>query len=617
MCGIAGIIQLDNRQYSLVHLKKMTDAITHRGPDGEGAWQNNSGQVLLGNRRLAIIDLSEAGNQPIHYQERFSVIHNGEIYNYIEIRQELKQKGFEFKTETDTEVVAAAYAHWGTDCLKHFDGMFAFVIWDEKEQEVFAARDRFGEKPFFFYYDQQEKTILFASEMKAIWAAGIARRPNLKMLFNYITIGYTDNPEKKEETFDSGINKLPAAHFLRLSMPEWSVHIENYWDIDPSFQQKKITDEEAIEKFYSLFSSSVKKRLRSDVEIGTSLSGGLDSSSVLSMVNELNLLRYKPQAFTASFPGFEKDELKYAKEVAQSFNLQHHVIDVKGEDLISNWEKLCYHQEEPVGSASSFAQFQVYSLAQKHGVKVLLDGQGADETLAGYHKYYKWLWQELYRKMNLAKSKELVAAKELGINEPFTYRNKIAAWFPAYASIVLERRYLLKAIRQEDLDKEFIIHHSKEAYYAPPDLFTLNGVLHFNTFTHGLEELLRYADRNSMAHGCEVRLPFLSHELVSFIFSLPAQFKIRQGWTKWILRQSMKNKLPGSIVWRKDKTGFEPPQKTWMENKIFQDYILEAKKKLVDHKILKPEALNKPVKALNAHEADNYDWRYLSAASIV
>lgn len=616
MCGIAGIINANETEYSIDHLKKMTNALAHRGPDGEGLWQNTNSEILLGNRRLAILDLSEAGNQPIHYLDRFTVIHNGEIYNYIEIKNELAAKGYQFRSGTDTEVIVAAYACWGSECLDRFDGMFAFAVWDEKEKELFAARDRFGEKPFFYTWPENQNSFLFASEMKALWAAGIPCEPNLKMLFNFITIGYTDNPEQNDETFFSNIKKLPPAHFLKFSFRDNSLYIKKYWHLDPEKENKKINDAEALEKFGELFRDSVKKRLRSDVEIGTSLSGGLDSSSVISMVNELHALQYKPQAFTASFPGFEKDETNYASLVAQQFDLKQHVVDVKGEDMISEWDKLCYHQEEPFGSSSIFAQYQVYALAKKNGVKVLLDGQGADEVLAGYHKYYKWFWQELYRKMKLGKSGELEAARKLGITEQFDYKNKIAAWFPSYASIVMERRYLLKAIRQEDLDKDFVVHHSKEAYYSPPDIFSLNGVLYFNTFIHGLEELLRYADRNSMAHSREVRLPFLSHELVSFVFSLPSNFKIRKGWTKWILRETMKARLPESITWRKDKTGFEPPQKTWMENKNMQEYIMAARQKLVEEKILNPAVLNKLIMPKNAHDADNYDWRYLSAAAV-
>ena len=617
MCGIAGIIQSNPSGFHLEDVKKMTDALAHRGPDGEGFWQNESKQALLGHRRLAIIDLSEAGDQPMHYMGRYTINHNGEIYNYIELKEELNKKGYSFHSQTDTEVIAAAYDCWGTDCVLQFDGMFSFVIWDEKEKELFVARDRFGEKPFFYIADPVKKIFCFASEMKAIWAAGFQRSPNLKMLFNFITIGYTDNPEVPSETFDSSIKKLPPAHFLKLAVnhAEW-LTITKYWEIDPGFEKRKITDEKAIEQFYDLFRTSVRRRLRSDVAIGTSLSGGLDSSSVIALLNEISALNYKPEAFTASFPGFEKDETVYSMQVAEKFGLKQHLVDVSGEKMIEDFEKLCYHQDEPFGSASIYAQYKVYELAERRGVKVLLDGQGADETLAGYHKYYKWYWQELYRKTKLSKSREIEAARALGVNESFTYKNKIAAWFPSFASIVVERQYLLKSIRHPDLDKEFVRHQSKEAYYTPPDIFTLNGVLHFNTFIHGLEELLRYADRNAMAHGREVRLPFLSHELVSFVFSLPAHFKIRQGWTKWLLRETMKNKLPDSITWRKDKTGFEPPQKKWMEDSRLQDAIRSAKKSLVDQKILDRKVLDKPIVPLASHDADNYDWRYLTASML-
>jgi asparagine synthase (glutamine-hydrolysing) len=321
-------------------------------------------------------------------------------------------------------------------------------------------------------------------------------------------------------------------------------------------------------------------------------------------------------AFSASFPGFEKDELVYSNQVAEAFHLQQHVINVSGDELLVDWEKICHHQEEPFGSASIYAQYKVYELARQHHVKVLLDGQGADEILAGYHKYYKWYWQELFRNGKLGKSKELTSARSLGIDESFNYKNKIAAWFPSFASIVMERQYLLKAIRHDDLDKEFVRHQSKEAYYTPPDHFTLNGVLYFNSFVHGLEELLRYADRNSMAHGREVRLPFLSHELVEFIFSLPAHFKIRNGWTKWLLRKSMEKSLPTEITWRREKVGFEPPQKMWMEQKNMQETIQAAKKRLVDEKVLRPGVMHKKITPAASHEAENYDWRYLSAATL-
>ena len=595
----------------------MTAALTHRGPDGEGTWQNDSGTALLGHRRLSIIDLTAAGQQPLHYINRYTIIHNGEIYNYIELKEELLKKGYSFQSQTDTEVIAAAYDCWKNDCVAHFDGMFAFAIWDENEKELFAARDRFGEKPFFYTWDPWEKVFCFASEMKGLWAMGIPRSPNLNMLFNFITIGYTDNPENTAETFDNMVKKLSPAYWLKIRINDASpLYLKKYWEIDPESQHKSITDSEAISQFENLFHQSVKKRLRSDVAIGTSLSGGLDSSAVAAISHAFVSPQQSHKCFTAGFEGFDKDETAYSKQVAGQFGLEQKLVNISAKGFLQDWEKLCYQQEEPVGSAGSYAQYKVFELAKQNGVKVLLDGQGADETLAGYHKYYKWYWQELFRRRRLYRSKELKAAKDLGVKEPFSFKNMIAAWFPGFASVVVERQYLLKAIRHEDLSREFVQQHSKEAYYTPPEHFTLNGVLHFNTQVHGLEELLRYADRNSMAHGCEVRLPFLSHKMVEFIFSLPPHFKIRQGWTKWLLRDSMKNKLPATIVWRKDKIGFEPPQKTWMEQPAMQEAIRAAKRKLVEEKILRPAVLDKKIRPMAAYDADNYDWRYFSAATL-
>lgn len=588
----------------------MTDILAHRGPDAEGTWMNAT--TALGNRRLSIIDLSTAGKQPMHYLGRYTVIHNGEIYNYIELNEELQKKGYPFFSKTDTEVIVAAYDCWKEECVDHFDGMFAFAIWDEKEKELFAARDRFGEKPFFYFIDNEQ--FVFASEMKALWSAGIEKKVNLKLLFNYLTIGYVDNPNIPEETFFENISKLPAASYLKFSTFNFQLSINNYWDIEVENENKKITDTEAIEQFGFLFQRSVKRRLRSDVPVGTSLSGGLDSSSIIAVLHQLTTNGAPLTAFSSIFPGFEKDESAFAKVVADKFHVQHFTTTPDAASLYNDLEELFYYQEEPFSSGSIYAQYKIYELAKQHGIKVLLDGQGADETLAGYHKYYKWYWQELFRKRKLISTGELNAAKELGITEKFGWKNRVAALFPEFATIFLERQYLLNALRQEDLTKDFTQLQSKEAYYITPEIFTLNGVLYFNTCMHGLEELLRYADRNSMAHGREVRLPFLDHELVEFIFSLPANFKIRNGWTKWLLRETMKDKLPNEIVWRKDKTGFEPPQEQWIKNDRIMELVIEGKKILVDEKILKPAVINKKIEAKPAHEAANYDWRYLTSS---
>lgn len=621
MCGIAGIIQTNPSRFGKQHLQQMTGAIAHRGPDGEAHWQNESGEALLGHRRLSIIDLSDASAQPMHYLQRYSIVHNGEIYNYIELRETLQKQGYHFTTRSDTEVILAAYDCWGEECVTHFDGMFAFAIWDAEEKELFAARDRFGEKPFYYYFDGDN--FLFASEMKAIWAAGIEKRPNLQLLFNFITIGYTDNPERPEETFYTNIARLPAASWLYYAPRNDGLTVEKYWDLNTSSVNKRITDEEATAQFRQLFHTSVQRRLRSDVAIGTSLSGGLDSSSVVAAIDAcLNAIDkknspYRFKTFTAIFPGFEKDESKYSKMVSDKFGLQQHTVAITAEDMLADWETFCQQQEEPFGSASSYAQYKVFELAKQHNVKVLLDGQGADETLAGYSKYYKWYWQELFLRRRLLRSGELKAARQAGVQEKFGFRNIIASIFPDFASVVLEKQYLVKALRQEDLSREFVKKQSREAYYATPPVFNLNGVLYFNTCIHGLEELLRYADKNSMAHGREVRLPFLSHELVSFIFTLPSHLKIRKAFGKWVLRNAMQKELPPEIVWRKDKVGFEPPQQQWMQHSKWQEHILSARKKLVEAGILNPFVLQKPVRAMASHAGDNYDWRYLSAAEYI
>ena len=373
-----------------------------------------------------------------------------------------------------------------------------------------------------------------------------------------------------------------------------------------------------LAKFNELFKTSIKRRLRSDVPLGTSLSGGLDSSSIAATNYGISQTsNIKLQTFSAIFPGFEKNEEEYIDEVSHHFSLRSFKTVVSDQEIPDLFERIVQQQDEPFGSAGTLPQYKVFELARQNNVKVLLDGQGADEILAGYYKYYKWYWQELFRKRKLMSSGELEKAKEIGVKEKFEFRNIIASLFPDFASVVVERQYLLHALRQEDLSKEFVRLQSKEAYYSTPAIFTLNGVLYFNTCTHGLEELLRYADRNSMANGREVRLPFLSHELVEFLFSLPSHFKIRQGWTKWTLRKAMEKTLPSAITWRPNKIGLEPPQLSWMQLPAVMEMIHEAKRKLINEKVLKPEVINKKIRPSGAYDRDNYDWRYLVSAQFL
>lgn len=623
MCGIAGILLHTSNTNAQVYLKKMTDAIAHRGPDGEGLWSNKKNTVHLGHRRLSIIDLSSKAAQPMGFANRYQIVYNGEIYNYIEIRSSLQNKGYSFSTKSDTEVILAAYDYWKEKCLQQFDGMFAFAIWDEKEEKLFAARDRFGEKPFFYYED--EGNFIFASEMKALWTIGVDKKINDKMLLNYITLGHVQNSIDKEQTFFDDIYSLPPSHYLTYDPSSKQLSkITRYWSLNKEMKID-ISAADAIEKFSDLFTSSVKRRLRSDVTLGTSLSGGLDSSSIACIINQLQKRSGNDagkilQSFSAVFPGFENDESKYIQIVSENLKITNYQTQPSALDLVNDFEKLCYHQEEPFQSSGMFAQYKVFELAKKHDVKVLLDGQGADELMAGYPRYIHWFLQEVLSRHKLG-STQIERRAFRRNNQPFRwdFKNIVAAFLPSHAAMQLEKLEYRKTISHPDISEDFLalFKHQEWVGIHKPIVTKLNDILHFNITEIGLEELLRFADRNSMAHGREVRLPFLNHELVKFIFSLPSQLKMHDGWTKFLLRKAMDKKLPDEIVWRKEKVGFEPPQKNWMENHHVQDYIHEAKKKLANAGILTKNAVDKKAEPLPAHADKNYDWRYLCAAQVI
>lgn len=611
MCGITGILSKNNELVSAERLKRMTDVLAHRGPDGEGIWLNEKAQVAFGHRRLSIIDLSEAASQPLHYLSRYTITYNGEIYNYLELRDVLIKKGYRFRSQSDTEVILAAYDCWKDECVQHFDGMFAFAIWDEQEQQLFAARDRFGEKPFYYFFDGQQ--FLFASEFKALWAAGVIKAWNHMMLLSFLANGHTQNILNPSLTFYKDVYCIPPAHTATFNLHHQELNVVPYWDLD---KQSSITisETDAIEKFKELFSKSVQRRLRSDVTVGTSLSGGLDSSSIVATIN--NFQNQQSKTFTASFPGFEKDEQQYAKRVVQQFNLEQFTVEPTAENFITDFQRLCYHQEQPFSSSSVYAQYKVMELAKQNNVTVLLDGQGADETLSGYTKYIHWYLQEQVAKFKFGFANSERALFEQN-NLPFQWgvANYLAAWMPLVANAQLEAKERKQILHHPHVSRQYA-HAHYDKYYSifKPPVSRLNDILYFNTMQQGLGELLHYADRNSMAHGREVRLPFLSHELVEFIFTLPSTLKMQEGFTKYILRKTMNSVLPDEIVWRKDKVGYEPPQKQWMENKQLQELIMESRKKLIVEKILNADVLQKPIQMKNAYEADNFDWRYLTTA---
>ena len=597
MCGIAGILSVNKNKVQQTSLQAMANALAHRGPNGEGFYINEN--IGLAHRRLAIIDLSNAGMQPMHYANRYTIVHNGEIYNYIELKKTLQQKGYTFTSNSDTEVILAAYDCYKEQCLQYFDGMFAFAIWDKQEQQLFAARDRFGEKPFYYYYDNE--SFYFASEMKALWAAGIPKQMNTSMLCIYLGAGFTSIPLEPQLTFYKSINQLIASNYIVIKCSDNKLlpQLHTYWDIDKE-TKSTISEAEAIEKYNELLHSSIRNRLRSDVAIGTSLSGGLDSSSIVAILLHLGVHNY--QTFSAVFPGFAKNEQEYIKLINELYNLQSNFIAPLANDFCNDFDKIITIQEQPFISSSIYAQYKVMQLAKQQNVTVLLDGQGADETMGGYTKYIHWYLQELF-----LYDKKLFKQEVNLYNYSFGLKNKMAAWFPAAASTQLQKKVTNQVRYSNYLTNEFVANNFNKLFVHKPLVKKLNDMLYYNTMQFGLAELLQYADKNAMANGVEVRLPYLQHELVQFVFSLPSHYKMNNGYTKSILRKTVDKKLPDAIVWNKNKIGYETPQQEWLQNTFFTEKIITAKQKLIANGILQKNVLT-------TKTTTEQDWRMMIAA---
>lgn len=579
MCGIAGIISGNQSLICKDNLRIMTDAIGHRGPDGEGQWVNESKNVGLGHRRLSILDLSEAGNQPMHYMGRYSIVFNGEIYNFLELKELLRQKGYEFYSESDTEVIMALYDYKREDCLQDLDGMFSFVLYDNKERTVFCARDRFGEKPFYYY--QCGDSFYFASEMKALWAVGVPKETNKRMLFNYWFFNYINNPNDLSETFYENIYSLKPSYYLLLNLEGKIIRNTKYWDIDYRNQNQSVDLKTAKTQFLDLFYKSIQRRLRSDVPVGTSLSGGLDSSSIVCVIDRLKNDTVIQKTFSARFPNFIKDESLYIDKVLQSVNAQGISCYPNQESMLQNLDNIIYHQEEPFGSLSIAAQYEVMQLARKNGVIVMLDGQGADEYLCGYHGLIDSYFLELKRThknlyyQQLGKYKQIHSANSIN-NISRRLRNATIKELLTDQQIdkLLGLKISLNKILKKELKQDLWAQYKKEQFRKKYTASTLNEMLYYATFCGGLQELLRYADRNSMAHSLEVRLPFLFHELVEFVFTLPAVFKVNNGFSKYLLREVMAELAPKEVVWRVDKIGYEPPNKNEVAGVPLKSFLI-------------------------------------------
>jgi asparagine synthase (glutamine-hydrolysing) len=472
----------------------------------------------------------------------------------------LTKRGHQFRSRTDTEVLLKSFEEWGPDCLSRLNGMFAFAVWDEHRRELFAARDRFGEKPFYFVHDTQRNFFAFASEIKALLASGLfSPRPNPSAVYGYLVNREIDTGT---ETIFDGVQALPAAHSLTYSFRTGAIRIARYWDLDPQQEIRLSGPNEYAERFLELFSDSVRIRLRSDVPVGSSLSGGLDSSTIVGLVAKSGPSAGQ-ETFSARFEDPHLDEGKYIDRVTNWAKVRSNSIYPEAARIPDEMEALTRHQDAPFYSTSVYAQWCVMRLASERGVTVLLDGQGGDEVLAGYHSYfgpyYTHLLKGLRWKRAFSEMRDYAAEHGRG----FVPR-VLAGMLPEQWGFAAKSWLVPRGLRPEFKSKWRRPPASVKRKYKNELQQSL-----YTTLTQSvLPQLLRYADRNSMAFSREVRLPFLDHRLVEFLYATPYDQKLRGTQTKIILRNAITGIVPEEIRLRKDKLGFAPPEVAWLRGPL-------------------------------------------------
>lgn len=550
MCGISGIVNKDYSSVNLDEIKRINDLIEHRGPDSEGFF--SEGSFSFGHRRLAILDLSEDGHQPMHYLRNYTITYNGEVYNYLEIKQILQKDGYSFKSNTDTEVILAAYDKWGYDCVKYFNGMWAFSIYDKKKQILFCSRDRFGIKPF--YYSEVSEKFIFGSEIKQILEFYPERYVNKKILLDYIILDYT---EHTNNTFFEGILSLNPSHNLIYDLKNNSFEIQKYYTI--SKRKNDYNEIESVKFYKDQLIKSILLRLRSDVKVGTCLSGGLDSSSIAALAsreyNKMNTNKFS--AVHAKSTSDHNDESSFAKLVSQHCDLDLHIVEPLDKDFINSIEEVVYTQEEPFGGPSVFMQYFVMQKAKEIGCTVMLDGQGGDETLLGYERYYPAYL------MSLSPLKKIRGFFDSSKNSKLNFK-QIILYFLYFTNskIILKKKIressFIKTKYLNLISSDLVKVNSKKYL----DIFALQEMEICNT---QMPHLLRYEDRNSMKHSIETRLPFIDFNVLETALSTDNEYKIKSGWTKYLLRKAVEDILPKKVVWRKNKFGFEAPSKNWLD----------------------------------------------------
>jgi asparagine synthase (glutamine-hydrolysing) len=551
-------------------LRRMTSVMAHRGPDGAGHWLSSDGRVGLGHRRLAILDLSDKGSQPMtDATERLTITFNGEIYNYLEVREELKGLGHQFRSDTDTEVILESYKEWGEGCLDRFNGMFAFALYDQAAGELFCARDRYGEKPFLFA--QEPGFFAFASEYKALLQlAEVSLEYDEFRLLRGLQNASTGLDADSSTVFRS-ISQLRPCEKLTLNARTLETKHSRYWDVRYDPELAKVPEAEAVARFRDLLTDSVRIRMRSDVVVGSCLSGGLDSSAIVCLARRLIGTEVPYHCFTGRFPGTPSDEWDYAKEIVEQARVTSHIVEPTAEGFAKELPEFIWYNELPVGSSSQYAQWCVFRLAKENGVTVLLDGQGSDEMLGGYEQYFQYYVAALKEAGETDRLKQELPAiweryplalvpplRSLRDRLPFALRHRIANWTGSGTNLLYGIQY-------------DVARRLKEVNALVRDLRfnPLASALYQDSFGRFLTTLLRYGDRNSMAHSLEVRLPFCDHRLAKLVCSLPPRYVMGEAQTKRLLRESMRGVLPDRIRTRWNKQGFLPPQDRWFKGPLF------------------------------------------------
>ena len=555
MCGIAGIFsQQGINRTDVGTVERMNKIQRHRGPDDEGIYSDSC--CVLGHRRLAIIDLSKDGHQPFESDDhRYHLVHNGEIYNYIELREELKTLGWRFRTKTDTEVLLKAYQQYGKGCLSRFNGMFAFAIYDSVDNMLFMARDRVGIKPI--YYAIIDSKLYFASEIKALCTI-LSLKPsvNYQSLFDFLVFNRTD---VFDETFFNETKRIPKGYYATIDKD--GMKLTQWWNPEDYIRERKEDNLKLIStKIEEIFVSAVKLRMRSDVTVGSCLSGGLDSSILIGTLFEnCNIEDDTFLTFTASFPGHAIDETSYIDSLNERYRFKNIRTYPTAENALEKLREFVYANDEPTTNSSFFAQYEVMKLAKENNVTVLLDGQGGDENFAGYQYLHGFNLYGLLKKGKILDFGTELLKNILRKQDISAYQTLLFQLLPDS----VKKPLLLRAVPyiQKDFFHEYV--GKSRIYNEFFDVRSLNQSL-VRHFQYKLEHLLRMEDRISMAFSLEARVPYLDYRLIEYLLGVSEDLKIKLGETKYLQKKALGKYTIEAILDRKDKIGFGTPRDEWM-----------------------------------------------------